>query len=175
MEFINDNKLRTALNTYIDTDMGNIISAKPQTISKTENYEFTPCSDGGLAIRKNDSYIKMLNSIYGCEAKSTGIEIEKVIFNPPATIVFWTDNTKTVVKAENEDFDPEKGLAMAICKKVLGNKGNYYNIFRKWLPKEKPNELSLNSAADAVAASFEKLSKAFFIEPNNSDIFKDFD
>ena len=50
--------------------------------------------------------------------------IKKVKFNPPATIVFWTDNTKTVVKCSGEDYDPEKGLAMCICKKMLGNKGN---------------------------------------------------
>ncbi|MBO5319026.1 MAG: hypothetical protein J6B01_04360 [Ruminococcus sp.] len=62
--------------------------------------------------------------------------ITNVIFNDPATIVFWSDGTKTVVKAENEKFDPEKGLAMAICKRALGNKGNYYNEFRKWLPEE---------------------------------------
>lgn len=62
--------------------------------------------------------------------------IEKVIFNEPATIVFWSDKTKTVVKAENDTFDPEKGLAMAIAKKALGNQGNYYNTFKKWLPKE---------------------------------------
>ena len=63
--------------------------------------------------------------------------IKNVIFNDPATIVFWGDGTKTVVKAENEPFDPEKGLAMAIAKKSLGNKGDYYNEFKKWLPEEK--------------------------------------
>lgn len=62
-------------------------------------------------------------------------EIENVIFNDPATIVFWNDGTKTVVKATNEDFDPEKGLAMAIAKKALGNKHEYYNVFKKWLKK----------------------------------------
>ena len=59
--------------------------------------------------------------------------IKKVIFNGPATIVFWDDGTKTVVKAENEEVDKEKGLAMAISKKFLGNKGNYYNEFKKWV------------------------------------------
>lgn len=62
---------------------------------------------------------------------------KKVIFNDPATIVYWKDGTKTVVKAEGESFDPEKGLAMAIAKRHLGNKGNYYDIFKEWLPKEK--------------------------------------
>ena len=54
-------------------------------------------------------------------------KIEKVIFNDPATIVFWRDGSKTIVKAQtNETFDQEKGLAMAIAKKALGNEGNYY-------------------------------------------------
>lgn len=64
------------------------------------------------------------------------VPIKKVIFNNPATIVMWEDGTKTVVKAEGEDYDPEKGLAMAIAKKAFGNEGNYYNEFKKWLPKE---------------------------------------
>lgn len=69
--------------------------------------------------------------------------IKNVIFNDPATIVLWTDGTKTVVKAKNEAFDPEKGLAMAISKKALGNKGNYYNVFTKWLPEEEEVKPSL--------------------------------
>lgn len=60
------------------------------------------------------------------------LEIKKVIFNNPVTIVFWADGTKTVVKAKNEDFDPEKGLAMAIAKKALGNKGSYFNKIKRW-------------------------------------------
>lgn len=62
--------------------------------------------------------------------------IVKVIFNDPATIVLWSDGSKTVVKAVNEPFDPEKGLAMAIAKKHFGNTGRYYEVFKQWLPKE---------------------------------------
>ena len=48
------------------------------------------------------------------------LAFRRVIFNRPATIVFWSDNTKTVVKcAKFDDWDPEKGLAMAIMKKFL--------------------------------------------------------
>lgn len=61
--------------------------------------------------------------------------IKDVIFNSPATIVFWSDGTKTVVKAENEEFDPEKGLAMAIAKKALGNNYDYYDVFKKYVGK----------------------------------------
>ena len=80
----------------------------------------------------------LLNSIYGMTSMSTNnVFLKKVIYNDPATIAFWSDGTKTIVKAQPGDiFDPEKGLAMVIAKKACGNKGNYYNGFKKWLPKE---------------------------------------
>ena len=62
------------------------------------------------------------------------LAIKDVIFNPPATIVFWMDGTKTVVKDQGEVFyDPEKGMAMAVAKKAFGNQGNYYNQFKKYI------------------------------------------
>lgn len=64
-------------------------------------------------------------------------EIEKVIFNNPATIVFWKDKTKTVVKCQDEDtFDYMTGLAMCISKKALGNRGKYYDTFKKYINEE---------------------------------------
>lgn len=69
------------------------------------------------------------------------MNIKTVIFNNPATIVFWNDGTKTVVKCgENDAFDPEKGLAMAITKKALGNQGNYFNQIKKWLPEQEEDD-----------------------------------
>ena len=83
-------------------------------------------------------------------ARRFSVAIRKVIFNDPATIVLWVDGTKTVVKAENEEYDPEKGLAMAIAKKSLGNKGSYYETFKKWLPDAVVDEA--NSVKEAVKA-----------------------
>lgn len=80
-------------------------------------------------------------------------KIKKVIFNDPATIVYWEDGSRTVVKtSKNDIFDPEKGLAMAIAKRTLGDQGNYYNEFRKWLPKEEPKHVVLvtNRAAEHI-------------------------
>lgn len=85
------------------------------------------------------------NDVSTTEALSTlGInfpKIERVIFNGPATIVFWQDDTKTVVKCrESDSFDHEKGIAMAIAKKALGNEDGYYEGIKKWLPKEQISE-----------------------------------
>ena len=87
------------------------------------------------------------------------VEITKVIFNNPATIVFWSDGKKTVVKcSNNEAFDEEKGLAIAISKRFLGNQGNYYNEFKKWLPKIDICEYRI-PFKDTVEA-FDRFSKA---------------
>lgn len=81
-----------------------------------------------------DAFKYAVNDVFGTAElhRKMALEIKKVIFNNPATIVFWADGTKTVVKAKNEDFDPEKGLAMAIAKKALGNKGSYFNKIKRW-------------------------------------------
>ena len=82
--------------------------------------------------------------------------IKKVIFNYPATIILLADGTKTVVKCDGDNYDPEKGMAMAIAKKALGNKGNYYNKFKKWLPVPKPI-----SGFEDVIEAFKKLGEDF--------------
>lgn len=65
-------------------------------------------------------------------------KIKDVKFRKPAVIVFWEDNTKTVVRTRGKDkWDPEKGLAMAISRKMLGNNRDYYNTFIHWLKKAK--------------------------------------
>lgn len=67
--------------------------------------------------------------------------IKRVIFNDPATVVFWNDGTKTVVKCQPGDvYDDEKGLALCIAKKCLGNKSNFNNVFKKYLIR--PDEVN---------------------------------
>lgn len=71
--------------------------------------------------------------------KPKNTEIKDVIFNNPATIVLWKDGTKTVVKCQEGDtYSKELGLAMCISKKYLGNKGNFNEVFKKWIPDETP-------------------------------------
>lgn len=70
------------------------------------------------------------------ETTMTVASIKNVIFNPPATIVFWTDGSKTVVKCNaKEEFDPEKGMAMAIAKRCANNSDDFYKEIKKWVEK----------------------------------------
>lgn len=80
------------------------------------------------------------------------VSIRKVIFNDPATVVLWSDGTKTVVKCGPEDkFDTEKGLAMAIVKKMAGNDNSFHKVFKQY-PKKKNKETgSIGFISDMMA------------------------
>lgn len=80
-----------------------------------------------------------LRTTLGIHSNNLADMIVDVIYHDPATIVKWKDGTKTVVKCQKDKgdvYNPEQGLAMCIVKKICGNKGNYNDIFTKWLPKE---------------------------------------
>ena len=77
-------------------------------------------------------YKELLNNMYGfstSEKRETRYhipEVRKVLYNGSATIVFWEDNTKTVVKMQPDEdhYDADKAFAMAVCKKLFGNTFN---------------------------------------------------
>lgn len=80
------------------------------------------------------------------------VSIRKVIFNDPATVVLWSDGTKTVVKCGPEDkFDTEKGLAMAIVKKMAGNDSSFHKVFKQYTKKKKKEPGSVGSITDMMA------------------------
>lgn len=107
----------------------------------------------------NTAYMQVMAAT--THRKSAIPEIKDVIFNDPATIVFWADGTKTVVKATNEVlFDQEKGLTMAITKKLYGNKGNYFNKIKKWI-KDQPKIFDFGAAQRRLDR--DRIKKAYMI------------
>lgn len=62
--------------------------------------------------------------------------IEKVIFNEPATIVFWNDGTKTVVKCcEKDTYDREVGFKTALLTKMF-SKQALRDMVNAYVPKK---------------------------------------
>ena len=119
---INEILTKTAINSVYGVSMFEK-EEEPMPTNTPNDFIFKLINNGSLIIRTR----RQINMQ----------RIKKVIFNDPATIVFWSDGTKTVVKrGENDTFDPEKGLAMAISKKFFDNMGYYYDVFKKWLPKD---------------------------------------
>ena len=71
-----------------------------------------------------------------------GFYIKEVIYNNPATIVLWSDGTKTVSKCSDKDeYSIERGLEVCILKKLITSK-KYKEILDDWLP----NQLSMTSS-----------------------------
>lgn len=72
-----------------------------------------------------------INACYGfMKSRPT---VDRVIFNSPATIIFWTDGTKTVVKCQPGDtYDEEKGFMAAYLKKLLGNDNTFNKEIKKY-------------------------------------------
>ena len=51
------------------------------------------------------------------------LTIKKIMYKPPATIVFWNDGTKTVSVCEKGDtYNKELGFALCVLKKKYSNK-----------------------------------------------------
>ena len=119
---------------HIQTPYGNIITDRNviKPIEIGGNYMPFRSLEFDLGEIKDVKFIKQL-------PKFDKNEIKDVRYNDPATIVFWKDGTKTVVKCQKDKgdtYNPELGLAMCIIKKMCDNKGNYNDVFNKWLPKE---------------------------------------
>ena len=105
-------------NTFKPIDIDITLSSRPTTSKKEEAK-------------------KPVDSFETKQSTNRRVKIKDVIFSDPATVVFWNDNTKTVVKTRGgEKYDKEKGLAMAIVKKITGNTSNYYEIFKEWCGDE---------------------------------------
>lgn len=83
--------------------------------------------------------------------------IKNVYFNPPATVVLFDDGTKTVVKCQDGDtYSRETGLALCMAKKAMGNKSNFNDIFKKWIPEEK---VDLSYRGDCTSCKYCDLSE----------------
>ena len=58
--------------------------------------------------------------------------IDHVIFNNPATIVFWKDGTKTVVKHDGKGRkDKRQAILYAFIRKIYGEGKPYHNILNE--------------------------------------------
>lgn len=67
-------------------------------------------------------------------------EVDRIIFNNPATIVFWKDGTKTVVKvSDGETYSPYYGFLAALAKKIYGSNSAIQRIVKQFLPEEEPH------------------------------------
>ena len=80
--------------------------------------------------------------------------VKDIIFNPPATIVFWNDGTKTIVKCtKGAEFNPYYGFCAAVCKKMYSSNSQLNKmISEQW-------EISKKKLSKSVLEDIEKSGK----------------
>ena len=72
----------------------------------------------------------------GFNINGQSFAIKEIIYNDPATIVFWDDNTKTVAKCTvGDSYIPETGLSICILKKIMGGKA-LKKLFSDWITED---------------------------------------
>lgn len=130
----------TKINSEIKINSPNYLNTISTTPITSTDYT------GGLVYDNSSTSFKISNPhTVGCgqhvlsdivEHKSLGfrnIKIKRIIFNPPATVIFWGDDTKTVVKcAEDDEFNPEIGVAMCYMKKIYGSRHAFSKMVEKY-------------------------------------------
>lgn len=94
------------------------------------------------------------------------LNVSKIIFNPPATIVFWDDGTKTVVKCAAEDeFNEYYGFLAALGKKVYESNSQIKKLIDKkaeWHENKKGEKDIPGVSMDSLTGVLEYLCKGTF-------------
>ena len=154
---------------YIETVEKNMHDGLTRVILHT-GHELTFLQGDLIADRGGNLSIRYggLNAGKKSASAANTAAIKDVIFAPPATIIYWSDGSKTVVKCSEKDvFDPEKGLAMAIAKRCGGNKGSYYKEIQNWVEKSgkkypgKPYTESSSVKNDALKKYIAQAKKSY--------------
>ena len=72
------------------------------------------------------------------------LEVKKVIYSGPCTIVIWADDSKTIVRCQDGDtYSKEVGLLMCLAKKVWGTNtsgSNFNDYISKFILEKEENE-----------------------------------
>lgn len=104
--------------------------------------EFSLDLDGDLGEQLKsgtDQMFEMFEAFYGVKRKeNTMMTPDRVIFSGPATIAFWPDGTKTVVKcAEGDDviFDRKTAIMWCFMKKMFGTTSHVNKMFDELIRK----------------------------------------
>lgn len=91
----------------------------------------------------------------------TGLIPTKIIYNPPATIVFWTDGTKTVVKCSAEDeYNEYYGFLCALGKKMFGTNSHLKKLIDEKAERHYPED-EYSKQIEQLEKSMDKIAKEF--------------
>lgn len=93
----------------------------------------------------------------------TPVKPERVLIQGTATIIWWSDGTKTIVKCQKGDkMDPEKGTAMCVMKKFMGTNethSNYLDFAKPAIEEYEAKQKAMTAARKKVADKKRRAAK----------------
>lgn len=140
---------RFVFDTVVDQD------AKRTTIPDDDDIPFCDldCSECDMCDDKEEDEAPMMWGIP---------DVSRIIFNDPATIVFWEDGTKTVVKAMDCDrFDKYAGFMAACMKKMFGSTSRAKAIMAECGTGDVKSDNPKQKYSDSKTISIDQLIHAF--------------
>lgn len=131
--------ITTATATTTSTNCGETIKGTPITEIHVGTGTISICSGLDYCPYRKKMFSEHPQPRYGGafysldeDGKTVFIYLKKVIYNAPATIAFWSDDTKTVCKCDPRDeYDPEKGLLLCQMKKMYGGE-SVHKLLEDW-------------------------------------------
>jgi len=85
----------------------------------------------------------------------------RIFFDPPATVVFWEDDTKTVVRCtEDDEFNPYYGFVCALGKKMFGTNNEIARMIKNAEWKYDKNSKNKEKKVETKPASKPKKTQS---------------
>lgn len=155
-EEINRNLTKSILDkydlSYIDTDMAATMAA---TKEEFKNYilegKKMPIRTGIDYELKGFTFVPVTNKY----------NVKKIIHSGPCTIVFWEDNTKTIVRLEEgKEYDEYAAFTAALAKKCYGSNSQVHKILETKTVEQK-NKKEKETPAHVLQSLIDNINEAF--------------
>lgn len=94
-------------------------------------------------------YTKELrNKLIGGANEMKNVDVKKIIFSGPKTIVLWSDGTKTIVSMSKDElrFDPEAAFCAAYTKKMFGTNSKIKRVIAEMSNFEEYTKAAIENA-----------------------------
>ncbi len=149
-------KVETNVSMSSDTDIGKELH---EFVKKLMNINY-----GRHNAERKDPLVKTVKTSEKEKTTMSTIDfrVKKIMHNGPATIVFWKDGTKTVVRLKDGDkYDPYAAFTAAVAKRLYGKTVKISEIVDRYskdlkkidIPEAPPRDLSV----EELKAAAEKL------------------
>ena len=93
------------------------------------------------AVKAYTDYEKFLDQFLASPMKRKDLAVKRILRSGPATIVFWEDGDKTVVKRQSgEPDDPYVAFCAAVAIRIYGNNSKLKRMIAEKTEGDKPED-----------------------------------